>query len=584
MSRRVFWRILTPLMGLILLTLAGVTLYLSSLFYQNNLQRMQTYLLQEARLMRNLLMPLILEDPQNPQINQIVRESARLVGERITVVLADGRVVGESEKPLDQLENHLSRPEVQEALSNREAVEIRFSTTIGEEMLYVAIPVVSQNQQVVAVIRLAASMRAIRQEQQALNGSLFIAALIAAAFAVLIAVWITRRVLAPLEKLSVTAQQLAEHTGETARNEGDEIRRLQAAFQTMSEHLREQVSQLRAERQKLHSVLKNMKDGILLVDENGKISLINPAAAGMFGIEETRAIGASLIEIVRHHAIVELWERTRHSEQPQDGEVEVLPEHRFLQLVLTPLGKETGNATLLVFHDLTRERRVERVRRDFVSNVSHELRTPLASLKALVETLQEGALEDPPAAQRFLRQMEIEIDNLTQMVRELLELSRIESGLVPLQRRPVSPCEILRRGAERMRLQAERAGLTLQIDCPESLPEVFADAERVEQVLVNLTHNAVKFTPPGGEITLGVKQEGQAICFWVRDTGVGIPPEDLERIFERFYKTDRSRSGEGTGLGLSIARHIVETHGGRIWAESQVQQGSTFFFTLPLET
>ncbi len=303
----------------------------------------------------------------------------------------------------------------------------------------------------------------------------------------------------------------------------------------------------------------------------------------MFGIEEARAVGASLIEGVRHHAIVELWERARQSHVPQDGEVEILPDHRFLQVVLTPLGRESGNALLLVFHDLTRERRVERVRRDFVSNVSHELRTPLASLKALVETLQEGALEDPPAAQRFLRQMEVEIDNLTQMVRELLELSRIESGLVPLQRKSVSPCDILRRGAERMHLQAERAGLTLEMDCPEDVPQVLADAERIEQVLVNLIHNAIKFTPPGGRITLGAAQEGGSVRFWVRDTGIGIPPEDLERIFERFFKTDRSRSGEGTGLGLSIARHIVEAHGGRIWAESQVQQGSTFSFTLPLE-
>jgi two-component system phosphate regulon sensor histidine kinase PhoR len=582
MRERVFWRIFIPLMGLIFLTLLGVTLYLSSLFYQNNLQRMQTYLLQEARLVRNLIMPFILEDPESPQINQIVQDSAMLVGERITVVLADGRVVGESEKPLNQLENHLSRPEVQEALRNREATEIRFSTTVNEEMLYVAIPVVSQ-QRVVAVVRMAASMQSIRREQQALNHSLFIAAIIAGGFAVLIAVWITRRVLAPLESLSATAQQLTERTGEPARGEGDEIRRLQAAFQTMSEHLREQVSQLRAERQKLQTVLRNMRDGILLVDETGKILLINSAAAEMFGIEESRAVGASLIEGVRHHAIVELWERARQGHTPQDGEVEILPEHRFLQVVLTPLGRESENAFLLVFHDLTRERRVDRVRRDFVSNVSHELRTPLASLKALVETLQEGALDDPPAAQRFLRQMEVEIDNLTQMVRELLELSRIESGLVPLQRKVVSPCDILRRGAERMRLQAERAGLTLQIDCPEDIPQVLADADRVEQVLVNLIHNAIKFTSPGGLITLSVKQEGNSVTFSVRDTGIGIPPDDLERIFERFYKADRSRSGEGTGLGLSIARHIVEAHGGRIWAESQVQQGSTFFFTLPLE-
>jgi len=235
----------------------------------------------------------------------------------------------------------------------------------------------------------------------------------------------------------------------------------------------------------------------------------------------------------------------------------------------------------LVFQDLTRVRRLETVRRDFISNVSHELRTPLASLKALTETLQEGALEDPPAARRFLSQMETEIDNLTQMVRELLELSRIESGRVPLQRKPCDPCTLIATSVNRMRLQAERAGLTMETECPPDLPSVNADPERIDQVLVNLIHNAVKFTLPGGKIKAGAYVRGGEVAFFVYDTGVGIQPQDLTRIFERFYKSDRSRSGGGTGLGLSIARYMIETHGGEIWAESTPGQGSTFTFTLP---
>jgi two-component system phosphate regulon sensor histidine kinase PhoR len=236
---------------------------------------------------------------------------------------------------------------------------------------------------------------------------------------------------------------------------------------------------------------------------------------------------------------------------------------------------------LLVFQDLTRIRKLETVRRDFVSNVSHELRTPLASVKALAETLHEGALEDPPAARRFLQQMESEIDNITQLVHELLELSRIESGRVPLERRSINPCEFLKRGIERMQMQAERAGLSLRLECTEQLPEVNADPERIQQVLVNLIHNAVKFTRPGGEIVVTATPRDHDVIVAVRDTGVGIAPEELTRIFERFYKADRSRSGGGTGLGLSIARHLVEAHGGRIWAESELDKGSVFYFTLP---
>jgi two-component system phosphate regulon sensor histidine kinase PhoR len=225
---------------------------------------------------------------------------------------------------------------------------------------------------------------------------------------------------------------------------------------------------------------------------------------------------------------------------------------------------------------------LETVRRDFVSNVSHELRTPLAALKALAETLEQGAIDDPPAAQRFLQRMDHEIDTLIQLVQELLELARIESGRVPVAKEAITPLDLTHEAVERMRLQAERAGLALSLELPEGLPAVLADRGRMEQVLVNLLHNAIKFTHPGGTIRVSAKQQGDWVIFAIHDSGIGIQPDDLARIFERFYKADPARSGGGTGLGLSIARHLVEAHNGRIWAESQPGMGSTFFFTLPV--
>ena len=221
------------------------------------------------------------------------------------------------------------------------------------------------------------------------------------------------------------------------------------------------------------------------------------------------------------------------------------------------------------------------MRRDFISNLSHELRTPLASLKALTETLQDGALEDPPAAQHFIGQIQIEVDALSQMVTELLELSRIESGKFSLEFRPVAPRDLLDSASKRMKLQAERVGLELRVECAENLPNVQMDVQRMEQVLVNLIHNAVKFTPPGGEILVFAEAGPGEVRFAVRDTGIGIPADDASRIFERFYRVDKSRTGSGTGLGLSIAKHIVEAHKGRIWVESIEGQGSTFRFALP---
>jgi two-component system phosphate regulon sensor histidine kinase PhoR len=339
-----------------------------------------------------------------------------------------------------------------------------------------------------------------------------------------------------------------------------------------------QLSNLESERARLAAVLDQMTDAVLIADPQGRIQYANPAAERLAPVAP---IGHTIIEVLRHHQLVQAWQRSQEGGDMQIESTELPARGKFVQLIVIP-DRYTPGGSLLLLQDLTRLRRLETVRRDFVSNLSHELRTPLASLKALTETLQEGALEDPPAARRFLDQMAVEVDALSQMVSELLELSRIESGQVALDLKPLAPFELLSSAASRMRLQAERAGLTLRVDCFTDLPAVRGDIVRLEQVLVSLIHNAVKFTQPGGEvILLGELAEG-TLRFCVRDNGVGIAADDLPRIFERFYKSDRSRSGGGTGLGLSIARHLVESHDGTIWAESREGQGSAFFFTVPL--
>jgi two-component system phosphate regulon sensor histidine kinase PhoR len=338
-----------------------------------------------------------------------------------------------------------------------------------------------------------------------------------------------------------------------------------------------ELSSLEAERARLAAVLDQMTDGVLMADLEGRVQFANPAAARLFG---RNPIGRSVTETLRHHQLIQAWQRSQETGEMQVESVEVPAQRQFLQLVVIP--DRAARGSLLLVQDLTRLRRLETVRRDFVSNLSHELRTPLASLKALTETLQEGALDDPPAARRFLSQMQTEVDALSQMVAELLELSRIESGRLALDLRPVAACELIESAGARMRVQVERAGLALKIECAQELPAVRVDAQRLEQVLVNLIHNAVKFTRPGGEVLLGAESGEGAVRFVVRDSGVGIPADDLSRIFERFYKSDRSRSGGGTGLGLSIARHIVEAHRGTIWAESEEGRGSSFYFAIPV--
>jgi two-component system, OmpR family, phosphate regulon sensor histidine kinase PhoR len=356
------------------------------------------------------------------------------------------------------------------------------------------------------------------------------------------------------------------------------LEQLSNAVKTLALALSLRTSAVESERARLSAILERMTDGVLIADASGRIQFNNPAVERLF---DTRlVIGRTVAEVFRQYQLIEAWQRSRQTGEIQTESVELPGRRQFLQLIAIP--ERDGGGSLLVVQDLTRVRRLETVRRDFISNLSHELRTPLASLKALTETLQEGALEDPPAARRFLGRMETEVDALTQMATELLELSRIESGQVPLELKPVPVASLLVSAEERMRAQAERAGLSLRLLPAQDKLEVLADPPRLEQVLVNLIHNAIKFTPPGGMVDLTAQPDGDYVCFTVQDTGVGIPADELERIFERFYKADRARSSGGTGLGLSISRHLVEAHGGRIWAESEEGRGSAFHFTLPV--
>jgi len=342
------------------------------------------------------------------------------------------------------------------------------------------------------------------------------------------------------------------------------------------------LSALDSDNARLSTVLEQLTDGVIIADANGLIQFANPAAQKLFEIPN--ALGHSVTEVVRNHQLVDAWRLCQQTSEMQSESVELPARHQFLQLIAIPDAHASGS--LLLVQDLTRVRKLENVRRDFISNVSHELRTPLASLKALTETLQDGALADPDAGPRFLGRISTEVDALTQMAQELLDLSRIESGQVELILAPLAPKSLITSAADRMKMQAERAGLKLSIKCEDDLQNVRADKSRLEQVLVNLIHNAVKFTKPGGEITLEAGTFGKSVSsgvrFAVRDTGVGIPAENLSRIFERFYRVDKSRTGSGTGLGLSISKHIVEAHGGKILAESEEGRGSAFYFEIPV--
>lgn len=421
-------------------------------------------------------------------------------------------------------------------------------------------------------------------ESLGVNLVIVIADVIAAIIAILLAFQMLRNTTEPIKKLTSLSRKVAEGELELDQDvqiaSRDEVGELATAFRQMGARLKEMVALITNERDRMATILSNIDDAIFVVNNDSKITTLNKAAENIFQVSEKKALGYTFIEAVRDHEINGILQRCLSTGKQQTGAVETKPQKRSLTIVATPLPGNGG--CLMHIQDLTEFRRLEMVRRDFISNISHELRTPIASVKALAETLNEGAIEDPAVAKDFLNRINIEMDKLAQMVQELAELSHIESGEAPLNKRPINVADAIGHVVDRLRAQADRAGLKLDFVIPSNLPEVMADESRVEQVLVNLIHNAIKFTPSGGRISISARARDTDILVSVADTGTGIPEDDLPRIFERFYKADKSRSSQGTGLGLAIAKHIVEAHGGRIWADSVERKGSTFSFTLPL--
>ena len=585
MFHSIRWRIAAPYVGLILLATTALTGYFSGLMRQALVADLGDHLTAEARLAGETIAPLLVEGETVETIDPLVKRWGELLQARVTVIRADGVVLGDSHEQPAAMENHLSRPEVQQALADGVGISTRHSRTMGYEMLYAAVPVEADGQ-VRGIVRVAWPLTQIETSVARLRRTIAVASLLTALLAGLLALLIAGQLTRPLRNLTHLAERMArgDLDGRIPLSFPDEVGRLADAFNHMATEIQTQMKALTDQRNALTAVLTHMADGVIITDREGQVRLMNPAAAQLLGFPQDTATGKSLVAVARDHQVVEVWRRCQESDEEQSEAVEMVGRGPFLQVVATPLRDTPQDGCLVLLQNLTQIRRLETVRRDFISNISHELRTPLASLKALVDTLHDGALDDPPAARHFLECMETEVDTMTQMVQELLELSRIESGQVPLRLEPAPVADAVLSPVERLQAQAERAGLRLTVDLPSDLPPLLIDVERVQQALTNLVHNGIKFTPPGGKVTITAAPVGDEVIISIRDTGVGIPADDLPRIFERFYKADRARSGGGTGLGLAIAKHIILAHGGRIWVESVEGKGSIFHIALPALT
>ncbi len=585
MFKSIRYNIAFPIILLILIALSALGIfyiyYFNTVFYE----MIRQDLLADARFIALALE----EKPIQPgqKLDEQLKQWGTILGEPISIVDNNGLIISESQPLENSPKNVLENPEIKMALSHDYGIDHRRDTQTNLDTLYIAIPI-KKGDQLLGFVRLEVLLDQFHRKQNQLITMLGSVTLLSILIISLLILNISQIATRPIEEVtksiaSVTRDGFSSDWKPRNINaeQNNEVGRLVTAFNYLTEQLQTKIEALENERNKISAVLQEMTDGVLIIDKDGTIQLVNPAVKRMLNLGEVNLIGKSIMQALDYPHFIELWQKGRDNKETQSALIEIQPKKLYIQCTTVPLEQVAEGSVLMILQNLTRQRYLETVRRDFISNISHELRTPLASLKALTETLQEGALEDPPAARKFLIQIETEVDSLSHMVSELLELSRIESGQVPLRLRPAQPSEIIEKVVERLGLQAERAGIQVITECAPHTPEVLADPQRLEQVLGNLFHNAIKFTPRGGKIILSVRPERDKVLFSVKDSGVGIPAEDLPRIFERFYKTDRARASGGTGLGLAIAKHVVEAHGGTIWAESVEQQGSTFYFLIP---
>ncbi len=410
-----------------------------------------------------------------------------------------------------------------------------------------------------------------------------LAGLVAACLALPLAALLLRTSSRTLRSVIQGARRLAagDFTHRVEPPAAGEARDVAEAFNQMTLAIRDVFHDLSGERNTFSAVLDTMADGVVLIQSEGLVTLMNRAARELLAIPPEHAVGSRFLEILRDHEIQRLASLCLESGRRQRGDVELLHPRRSLNVVATPLLQDVSGGVLLMFHDLTQARQVETTRREFVTNVSHELRNPLASVKAMVETLEDGALQEPVTARDFLRRINQDVDRMSAMVEDLLELARLESGQKPLSLQPMNLRSLLVGVVEKQQARAQARGVAVEAAVPPDLPPVQADPEKFHQVMVNLLDNALKFTPRDGRVTVGAVVGDGAVEVQVSDTGPGIAPEHLSHVFERFYKVDRARHDGGTGLGLAIVKHIVEGHGGEVSVRSSEGVGSVFSFTLP---
>jgi two-component system, OmpR family, phosphate regulon sensor histidine kinase PhoR len=519
-------------------------------------------------------------------------------GARVTIIDSSGRVLADSASDAASMENHANRPEVQQAMAEARGQAVHHSVTLNRELVYQAVRYQEPDGQSI-VIRFAVPLSEIDLSVKELRSRLLIASILMLLIAAIASLGFARMFAARIERLKDFSQRIAEGNFRPLLREGprDELSDLADSMNQTAARLDLEIRMLSGERNRSSAILRSMVEGVAVIDAEERLVFYNRAFSEIFGVQTSTAEGRTLIEVVRNAELVGLIRKALRGEEGLQDDISMgIVQMQSFSVTAAPVkALESANGdndlmatkpsgAVVVLHDVTELRRLERVRQDFVANVSHEFKTPLTAIQGFAETLLGGALDDPANNRRFLDIIRNHAIRLARLTNDLLKLARIEAGKLEVEFFPVSLMELIEGCAETTLLKASRKQITLEIEVPSGLPAVHGDASLLRDVLQNLLDNAIQYTPAGGHIHVDAEAKGGEAVITVSDTGIGIPASDKERIFERFYRVDAARSREagGTGLGLSIAKHIVEAHNGRLWVDSVIGEGSRFSFSIPI--
>jgi two-component system, OmpR family, phosphate regulon sensor histidine kinase PhoR len=578
--------------------LAVIAILFASLYYASNTTLRDSYIEslsarmeQEARLLGRVF-PF---DVEGLTLDNLCRELAGDLGSRITVIAQDGTVLGDSSEASVKMENHAGRPEVAEALRSGSGTAIRYSTTVGYEMLYRAF--YQRGPRDGRIVRVAMPLENVENMMAALRRSLLAGLALASAAGLILAWLFSRYVSDRFRRLVQFSTQLSHgsYPQDFFPDRGaDEIALLERHLNDMSVKIRNNLQQIIDEKEKADSILRCMIEGVLVLDPKGQVLVINDRAKAMFHVPHERDIhGASVLEISRHPEIHKILDEVLTFDflsQRYSKEVE-LDDERWFRVNAVGLRDVRGSSlgSILVFHDITDIKRFETLRSDFVANVSHELRTPLTAIRGYVETLLHTPPANPSDSQQFLAIIDRHADRLSRLTEDLLTLSDLESGKIQLAVQSVDSSQLIQRVLEVFWDQANKKKIRLASSVAPALPTLIGDLDRLQQLFINLVDNAIKYSPVGGQVTLTAmlaqSQNGGSsqVEIAVSDSGPGIPEKHLPRLTERFYRVDKARSRDlgGTGLGLAIVKHIVQAHKGELKIESEVNRGTTVRIRLP---